>query len=86
MENNTVLAPSNPAAQSIEDILTYFPDNPLRDPFAKAWISMTQTYTPFQIATFGSIIIHEVSAFINFFYCSPWGVQVISPSRSDIAL
>ncbi len=64
MDNSSVIAPSNFAAQSIEDVLTYFPDNPLSDPLAKAWISMTQTFTPFQIATFGSIIIHEVSALL----------------------
>jgi hypothetical protein len=45
--------------QTVEDALAYLPDNPLRDPFARAWIHMTTTYTEFQIASIGSMIYHE---------------------------
>ena len=46
--------------KAIEDALDYLPDNPLRDPFANAWMHMTNQFTKYQIATFGSFIVHEV--------------------------
>lgn len=45
----------------IENVLDFFPENPVKDPFARAWMYMTDNYTKFQIATWGSLIIHEVS-------------------------
>ncbi len=47
--------------QQIDGLLDYFPENPLRDPFAKGWVHMTDSYSKFQIATWGSLILHEVS-------------------------
>ena len=58
MENVTRASPIY--ADLAEDILQYFPDNPLRDPFASAWKYMTSNYTKFQIATWGSLLVHEV--------------------------
>jgi len=46
--------------KAVEDALDFFPDNPLRDPFAGAWMYMTNNFTKYQIATFGSFIVHEV--------------------------
>jgi hypothetical protein len=45
---------------AVENALVYLPDNPLSDPFAQAWIYMTSHYSKYQIATFGSLIVHEV--------------------------
>ncbi len=47
--------------QYVEGILTYFPNNPLSEPFGEIWMSLNQRYTNFQLATFGSVIFHEVS-------------------------
>jgi len=46
--------------KAIEDALDFMPENPLRDPFAGVWMYMTNNFTKFQIATFGSFIVHEV--------------------------
>ena len=46
--------------KAVEDALYLMPDNPLRDPFAVVWMYMTNNFTKFQIATFGSFIVHEV--------------------------
>jgi len=53
---------------AFEDALVHLPDNPLRDPFAEAWMHMTTHYTKFQIATWGSLIVHEV---VYFGLCLP---------------
>ena len=60
MDNSTVLETGGLATQYIEGLLTHFPDNPLSEPFGKVWMSLNQRYTNFQLATFGSIIMHEV--------------------------
>jgi len=46
--------------KAVEDVLNFMPDNPLRDPFAGLWMYMTNNFTKYQIATFGSFIVHEV--------------------------
>jgi len=46
--------------KAIEDALDYMPENPLRDPFAVMWMYMTNRFTKFQIATFGSFLVHQV--------------------------
>jgi len=59
--NDTLIVPSRLSSiQAVEDALLYMPDNPLRDPFADVWTHMTNRFTKFQIATFGSFIFHEV--------------------------
>jgi methylsterol monooxygenase len=54
--------------QAVEEVLVYFSDNPFRDPFRDAWTHMTSRYTKFQIATFGSLLVHEA---IYFGLCLP---------------
>lgn len=51
--------------QAVEDVLATLPDNPLKEPFAYAWIYMTNNFTKFQIATWGSLLVHEVGAFLH---------------------
>lgn len=60
--NASVLTTSHLAMQ-IENALSYLPENPLQNPLASAWISMTQNFTKFQIAVFGSLIVHELMYF-----------------------
>ena len=59
MENITVTGGSAVGIQFVEDLLAQLP-NPISDPFGKAWVYMTDNFSKFQIATFGSIILHEV--------------------------
>ncbi len=47
--------------QAVERLLQYFPANPLQETLAQNWILMTSRFSAFQIATFGSLILHEVS-------------------------
>ncbi len=60
MDNSTVIETGGLATQYIEGLLTHCPDNPLSEPFGKIWMSLNARYTNFQLATFGSIIMHEV--------------------------
>ncbi|KAI8495710.1 Methylsterol monooxygenase 1 [Branchiostoma belcheri] len=46
----------------------YMPDNPLSGPFEASWRYMTAHYTEFQIATWGSLIVHEL---LYFLICLP---------------
>ena len=46
--------------KAVDDVLDFLPGNPLRDPFAGLWVYMTNNFTKFQIATYGSFIVHEV--------------------------
>ena len=59
MENATI-ARTAFGTGPIEDVLGLLPDNPLKDPFHGAWDYMIDNYTKFQIATWGSVIVHEV--------------------------
>lgn len=52
----------------IEALLDFAPGNPFQSPFSGAWMCMTDHFTKFQIATFGSFIVHEV---IYFLLCFP---------------
>ncbi|KAK7092451.1 methylsterol monooxygenase 1-like [Littorina saxatilis] len=61
MENITTNTPQI-AAQLFE----YVPE--VRNHFKDAWIHMTDNYTKFQIATWGSILVHE---FVYFAACLP---------------
>lgn len=63
--NDSILAAPH---QLTEFVLDFMPTNPMRDVFASAWIYMTSNYTKFQIATFGSLLVHEV---IYFLLCLP---------------
>jgi methylsterol monooxygenase len=56
MENHTVISTAH---LYVEDLLSSFPENPLKDPLAKQWTYMIDNYSKFQIATWGSLIVHE---------------------------
>ena len=55
MENFTSQAPD-----FAKQLLDYVPDIGLHTQFKNSWIHMTDTYSKFQIATFGSLFVHEV--------------------------
>ncbi|NXC19492.1 MSMO1 monooxygenase, partial [Corythaeola cristata] len=54
----------NSAYLAVEYIDSLMPDNPLQQPFKNAWNYMLDNYTKFQIATWGSLIVHEASYFL----------------------
>lgn len=68
MAANESIMTTGQLSGQIEDLLLYMPGNPFQSPFASAWIHMTNSFTEFQIATFGSFIYHEV---IYFLLCLP---------------
>ncbi|XP_078580558.1 methylsterol monooxygenase 1-like [Branchiostoma floridae x Branchiostoma japonicum] len=45
-------------------VADYVPQNPLSGPFEASWRSMTEHYTEYQIATWGSLFFHEVTYFL----------------------
>ena len=59
-ENATDILSSSDLTAHIENVLQFLPENPVKDPFERAWVYMTDNYTKFQIATWGSLIVHEV--------------------------
>ena len=59
--NDTPTALMDVLGRSIEDVLGNLPRNPVTDPVEQAWTYMTDNFTKFQIATLGSLIVHEVS-------------------------
>ncbi len=61
MMNISIQSGLDTGVQYVEELLDVFPDNPLRDPFGQAWSYMTDNYSQFQMSTFGTLIIHEVS-------------------------
>ncbi|KAK6181029.1 hypothetical protein SNE40_008973 [Patella caerulea] len=63
MENITAESASFP-----QEFLEYLPENPIKEPLKHGWILMNQQYTKFQIATWGSLIVHE---FVYFAACLP---------------
>lgn len=60
MENDTSITGPLFFANQIENVLKNCPENPLTDSIGKQWITMTASYTKFQIATWGSLLVHEV--------------------------
>lgn len=60
-EGTTIL---NSAYLAVEYIDSFLPDNPLQQPFKDAWNYMLDHYTEFQIATWGSLLVHEISYFL----------------------
>ncbi|XP_044152938.1 methylsterol monooxygenase 1-like [Bufo gargarizans] len=63
--NDSILSPAYLAVEYIDSLL---PENPLQGPFKNAWTYMLDNYTKFQIATWGSLIVHEL---IYFLFCLP---------------
>ena len=64
-ETATILSSALLAVDYVDSVL---PENPLQLPLEQAWNHILQSYTKFQIATWGSLIVHE---FIYFFFCLP---------------
>ncbi|XP_064644357.1 methylsterol monooxygenase 1-like [Lineus longissimus] len=58
----------SPLTVAIEDGLANLPDNPITSSFGELWTSMNNNYSKFQIATWGSLIVHE---FVYFAACLP---------------
>lgn len=56
------------ASLAVEYVDSLLPENPLQEPFKNAWNSMLNNYTKFQIATWGSLIVHEA---LYFLFCLP---------------
>ena len=53
---------------AVEYVDAVLPPNPFQPPLKQAWDYMLDNYTKFQIATWGSLIVHE---FIYFLFCVP---------------
>uniref|UniRef100_A0A8B9HUC6 Methylsterol monooxygenase 1 n=1 Tax=Astyanax mexicanus TaxID=7994 RepID=A0A8B9HUC6_ASTMX len=53
---------------AVEYVDSLLPENPLQMPVKSAWNYMLQNYTKFQIATWGSLIVHEL---VYFLFCLP---------------
>ena len=60
MATNASIASPVYTSPYIEAVLDFMPVNPLQEPFADAWRYMTNNYSRFQIAVWGSLIVHEV--------------------------
>uniref|UniRef100_A0A8C0K135 Methylsterol monooxygenase 1 n=1 Tax=Canis lupus dingo TaxID=286419 RepID=A0A8C0K135_CANLU len=56
------------ASLAVEYVGSLLPENPLQEPFKNAWNYMLKNYTKFQIATWGSLVFHEV---LYFLFCLP---------------
>lgn len=53
---------------AVEYVDAVLPENPFQPSLKHAWGYMMDNYTKFQIATWGSLIVHE---FIYFLFCLP---------------
>lgn len=63
MATNASIASPVYTSPYIEAVLDFMPVNPLQEPFADAWRYMTNNYSRFQIAVWGSLIVHELLYF-----------------------
>lgn len=52
------------ASLAVDYVDSLLPENPLQEPFKNAWVYMLDNYTKFQIATWGSLIVHETIYFL----------------------
>ncbi|XP_042557746.1 methylsterol monooxygenase 1 [Dipodomys spectabilis] len=64
MAVNASVAVFGSAALAVEYVDSLLPGNPLQAPFKNAWNYMLDNYTKFQIATWGSLIVHEALYFL----------------------
>lgn len=49
---------------AVEYVDAVLPENPFQPPLKHAWDYMLDNYTKFQIATWGSLIVHELVYFV----------------------
>ncbi|KAL6466886.1 hypothetical protein MHYP_G00246900 [Metynnis hypsauchen] len=68
MEVNGTTNILSSAYLAVEYVDSLLPENPLQVPVKVAWNHMLQNYSKFQIATWGSLIVHEL---IYFLFCLP---------------
>lgn len=68
MATNESISIFSSASLAVEYVDSLLPENPLQEPFKNAWNYMLNNYTKFQIATWGSLIVHEV---LYFLFCLP---------------
>lgn len=68
MEANGTTHILSSAFLAVEYLDAALPQNPLQPSLEQAWSYMLDNYTKFQIATWGSLIVHE---FIYFLFCLP---------------
>lgn len=64
MELNETLGIFSSASLAVEYIDSFLPENPLQEPFKNSWNSMINNYSKFQIATWGSLLVHECLYFL----------------------
>lgn len=64
MATNDSIGVLNSAYLAVEFLDSFLPQNPLQPPFKDAWNYMLDNYTKFQIATWGSLLVHELSYFL----------------------
>ena len=62
--NDSFVHATDRVADHIENVLQYFPENPMNRQVELAWSYILDNYTKFQIATWGSLIVHEVTQFM----------------------
>uniref|UniRef100_A0ABI7X303 Fatty acid hydroxylase domain-containing protein n=3 Tax=Felinae TaxID=338152 RepID=A0ABI7X303_FELCA len=68
MATNESISIFSSASLAVEYVDSLLPENPLQEPFKNAWNYMLNNYTKFQIATWGSLIVHEA---LYFLFCLP---------------
>uniref|UniRef100_A0A8C7MJP8 Methylsterol monooxygenase 1 n=1 Tax=Oncorhynchus kisutch TaxID=8019 RepID=A0A8C7MJP8_ONCKI len=68
MEVNSTATILSSAFLAVEYVDAVLPDNPLQPSLQYAWGYVNENYTKFQIATWGSLIVHEA---IYFLFCLP---------------
>lgn len=68
MEVNGTANILSSAYLAVEYVDAVLPENPFQPSLKHAWGYMLDNYTKFQIATWGSLIVHE---FIYFLFCLP---------------
>ncbi|XP_039203381.1 methylsterol monooxygenase 1-like [Crotalus tigris] len=68
MMNNNSSEILHSAYLAVEYIDSLLPENPLQQPLKNAWTYMLNNYTKFQIATWGSLLAHEL---LYFLICLP---------------
>ncbi|XP_006896718.1 PREDICTED: methylsterol monooxygenase 1 [Elephantulus edwardii] len=64
MATNESVGIFSSAFLAVEYVDSLLPENPLQEPFKNAWNYMLNNYTKFQIATWGSLIVHEALYFL----------------------
>lgn len=68
MEVNGTTNILSSAYLAVEYVDSMLPENPLQAPVRAGWNHMLQNYSKFQIATWGSLIVHEL---VYFLFCLP---------------